>query len=414
MAARGFASASRPDMVGPGLARLRLRARSIAVLHVAAAVVVMSAVTACQPAATAAPAPPTVVPGNAYVLVRWKGPPIPGPYISGYVVTLVLDNGSRVQRSVAFGSTSTVFNGMRNGTGVRFSMRTRGIDGLSRPSALTRRVVVGSPGSDPLRYRAPWLEVVNYYRRASGVTPVTANPAWTVGIAAHLRYLERTPPSLRTGIYANAHQENPASPWYTAAGEEAGRSSNLGGDAGSERANISGWLKAPFHAIGILRPSLTQSAYAASEGWTGLDVIRGIAHTLNVSPTVLFPGPGAITTITSFTGENPNPLESCPGYAAPAGLPLIALLPSAPPAGTSATLKPPSGSTLTVGGSLCVVTAVTYRTSDAVYGETGRSILAAANAVLIIPREPLSPGTHRATLTRPGQDPITWSFTVVG
>lgn len=397
----------------PGRRGRTLRGGGAFALVVAAALLVTSA-TACQPGLPAAPAPPTVVPGNSYVLVRWSGASASSSPITGFVVTLVLDDGGRVQRSASTGSLSTVFNGLRNGTGVRFTLRARSARGLGPPSAMTRRVVVGGPGSDPLRLRASWLEVVNYYRRASGLAPVTANPAWVAGLVAHLNYLERTPWSMRTGLYANAHQENPASPWYTAAGEEAGRSSNLGGDAGSDRENISGWLSAPFHAIGILRPSLTQSAYAASAGRSGLDVIRGIGPSPNAAPPVLFPGPGAITTITSFRGESPDPLESCRGYAAPAGLPLVALLPEPPPSGTSATLKPPTGPTLTPGASLCVVTADTYRSSDAVYGETGRAILSGENAVLIIPRRPLVPGTYQARLTLPGKSALTWSFTVIG
>lgn len=263
---------------------------------------------------------------------------------------------------------------------------------------------------DPFTSSTPWRDMVNYYRTTAGIAPVTANAAWVAGLQNHFLYLANTPPALRQGQYANAHTENPASPWYTVDGEAAGRSSNLGSDAGSDRANIERWMRAPFHAIGILRPGLSQSAYAAGSGHTGIDVIRGLNPGTAPKP-VLFPAQGSITTLKSFGGENPNPLESCPGYGASAGLPIVAMLPSPPTQETSATLTLPSGSLLSDPGSICVVTAATYFSSDLVYGPTGRSILQGANAVLIIPKAPLNPGLHTVRLEA-GGSPVIWSFGV--
>lgn len=63
-----------------------------------------------------------------------------------------------------------------------------------------------------------WLAAVNAWWTASGRAPVTENAVWSSGIGVHLTYLARTPASDFTGAYASLHTENPASPYYTAAG----------------------------------------------------------------------------------------------------------------------------------------------------------------------------------------------------
>ncbi|MEO1064557.1 MAG: hypothetical protein AAFZ07_24315 [Actinomycetota bacterium] len=79
---------------------------------------------------------------------------------------------------------------------------------------------------------ASWLSVVNHHRLAAGLAPVEHEPAWLPGLEAHLTYLRDTPTRLRTGAYASSHTQNPASPWASADGEEAGRSSNRADRAG--------------------------------------------------------------------------------------------------------------------------------------------------------------------------------------
>jgi hypothetical protein len=76
-------------------------------------------------------------------------------------------------------------------------------------------------------------------------------------------------------------------------------------------------------------------------------------------------------------------------------------------------LQLPHGETI-AGADLCVVSEDSYSSSDPVYGATGRSILDADNAVLIIPKERLTPGRHVAAIDVPGQGRTAWSFTVSG
>lgn len=260
---------------------------------------------------------------------------------------------------------------------------------------------------------ADWLTTMNAYRMQSGLAPVTENAEWTAGLRAHLTYLANTPADLRTGAYASAHTENPASPWYTPAGAAGGASSNLGGGS-NEATSIDGWMTAPFHAIGILRPGLTSSAFAMSGGAAALDVIRGYGYA-PATTDIVFPGDGSTTRLTSTGGESPDPTEGC--SATPSvrfsGLPLIVMGAAQMPAGTTARLDLPSGSTLSQGADLCVQTAATYHSSDPVYGPTGQSIISGANAAFIIPRVPLVAGRYTAHLVRPGRPELSWTFTVI-
>ncbi len=277
-------------------------------------------------------------------------------------------------------------------------------------------------GAGPASLRAtarvdpPWLTRVNQIRTGSGLRTVTANAAWADGLQKHFIYLHRTPPSYRTGIYANAHYENPASPYYTSEGDAAGRSSNLAFGSSSDVDAINAWLTAPFHAIGILRPGLTQVGFARDAlGYAGLDVIRGLSGSSSILSPIQFPGPGASIDLNYFGGESPDPTETCrnlhPGNNNN-GLPIVAMLPNPPDPGIAASLVNARGSVTTAGSGLCIVDENHYFTSDPVYGPTGRAILDGADAVLLIPRATLPTGPQTVTITQSGQAPITWSFRV--
>jgi hypothetical protein len=263
-----------------------------------------------------------------------------------------------------------------------------------------------------------WLGEVNYYRLAAGLAPVANVGAWDQGIRSHLVYLAKTPASFLTGAYASLHTENPASPFYTAAGAKEAASSNLFyGEVGfSPRDFIDGWLSAPFHAVGILRPQLKLVAFAYSTGTgdAGLDVISGLDYAQARPRTpVLFPGPGTPTDLSMFRGESPDPLQTC-GWqklTEAVGLPLVMLLPLPPPVGLTARLARPGGVIETnANGGLCVVDSHTFVPSAAVFGPTGLDILKGDNAVFLVPRAPLTPGSYVVSVHQPGHPEITWQF----
>ena len=262
-----------------------------------------------------------------------------------------------------------------------------------------------------------WLGEVNYYRVAAGLAPVREEKAWDRGIRDHLGYLAKTPARYLTGAYASLHTENPESPYYTVAGTREAASSNLFyGELGfTPRDFIDGWLSAPFHAVGILRPQLklVAFAYSSSTGDAGLDVINGLdyASALPKVP-VMFPG-GAPTNLSTFRGESPDPLETC-GWqrlTEAVGLPLVLLLPSPPALGLTARVERPGGVIETnANGGLCVVDSHTFVSSDPLLGPTAIDILKGDNAVFLVPRAPLTPGKYVVSVHQPGQPEITWDF----
>jgi hypothetical protein len=235
---------------------------------------------------------------------------------------------------------------------------------------------------------------------------------------AHFEYLSKTPQSYRTGIYQSVHLENPASAYYTTAGANEGESSELfvGAPWGWVPVEyIDGWLDGPFHALGLLNPTLGQVSFAESDGDGGIDVASGLNENPLPTTPVLFPGQGMATDITTFQGEYPSPLETCNwSENATVGSPLIAQLTQAPAAGISATLKTPKGLIETSqNGNLCIVDANDYRTTDTVYGPAGLASLQSDNAVVLMPKAPLTPGVYTATILQPAQANISWSFSVV-
>jgi hypothetical protein len=265
-----------------------------------------------------------------------------------------------------------------------------------------------------------WLGEINRYRAAAGLGAVTDQSTWDAGILAHLSYVASTPKGQESGRYASLHTENPVSRYATGAGALEASRSDLFFDstALTPVGFIDGWLSAPFHAIGMLRGRLTQVAFATSPNGSaaGLDVIGGLAdQEAGPSSPILFPGNEMTTDLTSYTGgESPDPLETCgwSSTSASYGLPLIALLPSAPTAGLQAQVVGTDGSTMsTANGQLCVVDEATYRSTDPVYGSTGKQILQDDHAVLLIARRPYTAGHYDVTINQDGRPDIDWSFT---
>jgi hypothetical protein len=291
---------------------------------------------------------------------------------------------------------------------------------IPSPRAGTSSLMPREASSRSLAAASPeWLDEINRYREAAGVTPVDEEPAWRPGIENHLTYLENTPAEYFIGPYVSFHTENPNSPYYTENGAlEAGYSDLTEGGGGSEVAAIDSWWTAPFHAIGMLRPQLARVALGdhAGSGDAGLDVIQGIDNgRAKATSPVLFPGPGLTTNLVEFNGgEAPTPLETC-GWQGDGsvGLPIIMLLPEAPDLNLTASLLGPAGATeSSSNGQLCVVDEYTYYSSDPIYGEDGREILAGDHAVLMIPRNPLSNGQYQAQVQQAGREDIGWSFEV--
>jgi hypothetical protein len=107
--------------------------------------------------------------------------------------------------------------------------------------------------------------------------------------------------------------------------------------------------------------------------------------------------------------EYPNPLASCRGFKTPTGLPLIVQV------GAGEGVPLVTGSWIFDGErslAHCVFDESTYRNGNTAQQRLGRSILAARDAIVLIPRDPLTPGrSYRAMIDVDGRH-IDWTFTV--
>jgi uncharacterized protein YkwD len=271
-----------------------------------------------------------------------------------------------------------------------------------------------TPTPSPTPPGPEWLAYVNDYRAMAALPPVTENPDWSYGNWLHGRYVVKN--DLLT------HSEDPSNPWYSAEGSAAGESSNLAGHSAvdpSDEWAIDTWMQSPFHAVGMLDPQLLQAGYGSyreADGGlqmaAGLDVLRGLgALAPGVSFPVKWPSDGTAVPLTSHWSAYPSPLTSCPGYTTPSGLPIILQL------GAGELAPDVTGSSFRQGGTPldhCVFSELTYTNPDPGQQSLGRNILAARDAVVLVPRDPLIPGAgYTASITADGQT-HSWSFTVSG
>jgi hypothetical protein len=269
--------------------------------------------------------------------------------------------------------------------------------------------VVGlSPAQAPAQAEPEWLTTVNAYRAASGVAPIVNDPVLQAGVDKHVQYLAATA--------SLVHDEDPSHPLYTAEGALAAKQSLLGGWQGADRTDreiIEDWMAAPFHAVHLLEPRLQRGAYTSTRRPGGeltvagvVNIIGGIGKKVTVKEPILFPGRGSTIPMTSFLSEVPNPLTSCPGYVAPAGLPILATFPTAPSAAIATFSQ--GGKTLDA----CVIDRG-YVNPDAGAQATGRQLLTQKNLVMIIPRSPLTAGTtYDVSVDAGTAGKVSWSFNV--
>jgi len=246
-----------------------------------------------------------------------------------------------------------------------------------------------------------WLGVVNGYRAIAGLPPVVADTDMSDGALKHSCYM------LDNGI---THDEIEGDVGYTPEGDLAAQNGNVAVHSSADtsaRSHIDLWMSAPFHAIGLLRPNLATSGFGlcADQGapaWHSaatLDIMSGLDHTRPAPSTpTLFPGQGSTVPLNQYRPEAPNSLEMC-GWTGEAGLPIIALMPAAV-GSVAASLTGPTGPIET-----CVLHA------GNVTDPIAKWILAAENAVVLIPRVVLGNGTHSVTV-QSGAGNVDWSFDV--
>ena len=257
-----------------------------------------------------------------------------------------------------------------------------------------------------------WLDRVNFYRGTAGLPPVTEDPDLSGAVAEHARYMVKHDEI--------KHTQNRRRALATAAGADAAASSVLVGSSSAKESDV--WavdvlMQGPFHALGLLNPSLERVGFGIQrdrggkiQTAAGLDVVRGrrTTGTHRAFP-VVWPANGATVPIGTSTVEYPNPLSTCRDYSAPAGLPVIVQL-------GSGSVTPRVTASWFMDGKRalrhCVFDENTYRNGNDAEQRLGRGVLDAHDAVVLVPRDPLQSGhTYRVVIDTNGQR-IDWTFRV--
>jgi hypothetical protein len=269
------------------------------------------------------------------------------------------------------------------------------------PGLATPPLVQAQP-SMTLTASAGWLDRLNLWRTSLGLPTLSDNSVWSDGDQKHSVYMVKNDQV--------AHSETPGAPYYTTAGDTAARNSNIfvsSTTSTTDEQAIDWWMQAPFHAIGMMDPRLSQTGFGsyreAKSGWqmgASLDTIHGNSFTGGRYP-VYFPGAGSTEPLRTFAGgESPDPLQACPGYAVPTGLPVFVQV---------------GGNVATSAGSVHSFVGNGVPLEHCVIDSNNPSVgshLVARGGVILIPRQPLQDGvTYTVSLTVNGS-PYTWSFSV--
>lgn len=267
----------------------------------------------------------------------------------------------------------------------------------------------------------PWLDALNHYRALAKLAPVVADDASSRADRAHARYLVKTfAAEIRAGRNPGVeiHEENSSSPWYSAAGARAGGHSDIAEWPGpieppSPAWAINLWIEGPFHRLPMLNPRMRTVSYGdyCENGVCVvlLDVLDGVSTApigLKMAYPVEFPPDGATTTLEGESGEWPDPLSACPGYAEPTGLPITLQTAYFHPVKLeSFSITQSDGAAIAA----CGIDAATYVNPDPETQKRGREILAAFGAIILIPREPLRPDQYKVAIATDERD-YSWSF----
>lgn len=292
-------------------------------------------------------------------------------------------------------------------------------DTLSAPEAEQSQsniffpVVVGAESSGAPRTIPAWLQQLNGYRALARLPQLSLNSNWAEGGWNHSRYMVKN--------NQVAHQEDKDNPWYTPEGDQAAHSSNLLGSTSTslqDKTAIGLWMQAPFHALGMLDPRLSQVGYGSFREQDGglqmgaaLDVLRGRGEMpADLQYPVAWPADGANIPLNSYTGgEYPDPLSPCQGYKTPVGLPIILQV------GAGEKTPKVGAHSFRQGSNQlehCIFGETSYTNPDGGAQELGRNLLASRDAIVLIPRSPLTPGkTYTVSITADGRT-YSWSFQV--
>ena len=267
-----------------------------------------------------------------------------------------------------------------------------------------------------------WLGKLNEYRLAAGLPQVTSLDAYSKGDTNHARYLVANKAAmLRSGnLDASIHEEDPGKPFYTPEGKAAGALSDIDAvftdppePTGPSWA-IENWITGPFHRMWLLNPALHQVGYGqyCEKGLcaAALDIRSGADDQPAVMTPVMFPADRSTIRNGTFSADEvewPDPLASC-GYHTPTGMPITLQIGGSAPAGLEEYSLMRGDQPVTA----CAFDATSYKSKDPVALDRVRKQLAHFAAIVMVPKDPLTPGAlYTVKIVAAGQT-FRWWFGV--
>ncbi len=256
-----------------------------------------------------------------------------------------------------------------------------------------------------------WLQYLNIFREQANLPSLLEDTAWSLDSQQHSRYM------VYTGHLS--HHEDPASPYYTHAGQAAAENGNIAaGFIGSDpfKWAFNYWMSAPFHAIPILDPQLRTTGFAEYRDPNGeqqlaatLDVRRGLGTLADgVTYPILYPRDGGLTWVLRYSlPEFPEALSTCPGYQQPTGAPIILQI------GDGREVPQVTASALYRDGEYlahCRFDETTFTHPNEFRQASARLILDQRDAIVIIPQQPLLTDSTYSVRVDVNGATHTWSF----
>jgi uncharacterized protein YkwD len=279
-----------------------------------------------------------------------------------------------------------------------------------------------TPSPTPLPVTPPasgdWRTYLAYYRALAHLPPLAENPDWSNGAFQHARYMVENQTASST--------ETPGDPFYSDEGAAAGPNSILqlqGNINLTDRQVLDQWMQWPFHAIEVIDPGLSATGFGSYRRDAGtfdlaaaLDTRRGLgAPPPNTVFPIKWPDHNTTVYLTRYDGnEQPDPLTSCPGFGlgTGSGLPIILQV---GPGSITPTVTAHSFRRGATQLEHCIFDETDYVNSIASLQSLGRGLLGARDAIVLIPRDPLTPGAYTVSITVFDQartQTHTWTFSV--
>ena len=262
-----------------------------------------------------------------------------------------------------------------------------------------------------------WQDRINFYRAGLGLNPIRDDPQLSAGASAHARYLMLNfADDIRNAkpMSPDAYDEKPGKSGYSAIGARVAQNLQLAWGCSSYDAGqqIDHWIEGPFHRLAMLDPFIAAAGFGEASGdgcWVAsLRLPPPPSEAKTYARAIEFPPDGAAIALDWIGVEAPDPLASCSGYERPVGFPITLQI------GRLIQTKL-SEHSLTEDGKpieYCAFDAPSYQNPNATAQEYGRWNLRSASAVVIVPRQPLQPGSHYAVSITANDKTYAWSFKV--